>query len=67
MIKSLARLLIPVGIAIIGIVKVKYDLVSKSKPTIDVWYPRTIHPNTAISIWSINISAIDNYWDIYSY
>ena len=38
------NILIPVGIAIISVEKVKYDLVSKSNPTINIWWPQTIHP-----------------------
>ena len=57
-------ILIPVGIAVIGVEKVKWDLVSKSEPTINVWWPQTIHPIKLIINKAISIPSLLNilYW-----
>ena len=54
------NILIPVGIAIIDVLNVKYDLVSKSKPTINIWWPQTIQPNNEIINKAINIESRPN-------
>lgn len=33
---------------------------SKSKPTMNIWWPQTIHPNTAIINKAINIESLPN-------
>ena len=47
-----------VGIAIIEVEIVKYAFVSISNPTINIWWPRTIHPNTAVINKAINIESL---------
>lgn len=40
--------LIPVGIAIIIVAAVKYARVSRSMPTVNMWWAHTINPNSPI-------------------
>jgi len=42
------KTLIPVGIAIIIVAAVKYARVSKSIPTVNIWWAQTIKPNRPI-------------------
>jgi len=51
-------ILIPVGIAIIDVAEVKYDLVSISNPTINIWCPQTIQPIRPIIHKAINIESL---------
>ena len=39
---------IAVGIAVVGVAGVRWVLVSASEPTIDVWCPQTVHPETPV-------------------
>jgi len=49
-----------VGIAIIEVEIVKYAFVSISNPTINIWWPQTIHPKNAIINNAINIESLPN-------
>jgi len=42
---------------------VKYALVSISNPTINIWWPHTIHPKKAIINKAINIESLPNIID----
>jgi len=42
------KILIDVGTAIIKVAAVKYALVSVAIPTVYIWWPHTIKPNTPI-------------------
>jgi len=57
---SQLNILMPVGIAIIDVMLVKYILVTISKPTINIWCPHTINPIITINNKAIIIESLPN-------
>jgi len=47
---SQLKSLIPVGTAMIIVADVKYDRVSTSVPTVNMWYAHTTNPNNPITV-----------------
>ena len=57
------NILMAVGIAMIEVEIEKYAFVSISNPTINIWWPQTMHPKNAIINKAINIESLPKIID----